>query len=205
MQNFQHDKTSQSPGIAIPGHGGLHANFIFKTQRSRRSCAFSLFEMVVLIALLGIFLTFECKLFVGCVKLDKQVHAAANNLGQWQRMVRVLREDVWAAEQMKIENENTLILKQGTNREIRWELPGLPGSQELDELSQARDGLITRTLFIDGKQTDQAQSSTNLHEIQWSLSGKNSLLVIKARETPVGIEQVMSFMSQASLLKENAQ
>ena len=97
----------------------------------RRSAGYTLIEMIFVVSLCMFLLVLTAILFTTSTRVIKSQHTTKPVLQQLDSMVASLREDVWLADQVAVNQDNELLLKQNEST-ITWR-------------SDANDQQISRT------------------------------------------------------------
>ncbi len=85
-----------------------------------RQRAFSLIELVILLALLGVFMLVGSRLFAHSMGLSRDAAAHERTVARVDHLLRELRRDVWSARSIDIDEDQTVRLEQPGDGSVRW-------------------------------------------------------------------------------------
>jgi type II secretory pathway pseudopilin PulG len=88
-----------------------------RTPSNRR--AFTLLELLGMLALLGVFMLISGQLFLMTTKLDRSSREQADQIARADNLLRLLRRDVWSATAMQT-GESGLQLTTSPGQTIEW-------------------------------------------------------------------------------------
>ena len=84
---------------------------------------FMLIEILVALALLGVFALLATALFRGSMRATSEAPMRQDQMTRVAGLLDRIRDDAWRAGAMTVSGERTLVLDGGSDAEIRWEQP----------------------------------------------------------------------------------
>jgi Tfp pilus assembly protein PilX len=87
--------------------------------RHRRNRGILLFEILIVLALLAVFLIVSARLFTSMIRLSRQASDAEDRMARFDSAVRMLRSDAWGAAEMSVDAGEALTLSTDGGR-IEW-------------------------------------------------------------------------------------
>lgn len=89
----------------------------------RRSNGWSLIELFAIIAILGVVLLVASKVLMTSMAIYRTSHDQLTALNGWNHAVATLRDDVWNASILQLDNNDSeLLIRQPNGRSITWRI-----------------------------------------------------------------------------------